>query len=391
MKDVYLVEGLRTPLGGFQGSLSSVEATDLGAQTIQCLIKKTNIPASAINEVIMGNVLSAGFGQAPARQAMIKAGLDNGCHALTINKVCGSGMKAIHMAADAIKLGNADVIIAGGMENMSNTVYTLPKARAGYRMGNAQVMDLMVHDGLTDPYSGNHMGVLAEKTAEKNNISRQDQDDWATRSYNLSQKAVSDGKFKDEIASIKITTRKGEIIVDSDEEPFRGDVSKLAGLRSAFIKDGTITAGNASTISDGAAVILLASQEAVDKYNLKPIAKLKAGTSSSIAPDDFSEGPVYAMQKILEQTNLKATDIDLYEINEAFAVVPIVAQRKLNIDIDKINVNGGAISLGHPIGASGARIVVTLMHEMKKQQAKYGLASLCIGGGEGIASILELV
>ena len=277
------------------------------------------------------------------------------------------------------------------MENMSNTAYSLPKARSGFRMGNVEVIDLMVHDGLTDPYSGNHMGVLAEKTAKKNNITRQDQDDWATRSYNLSQKTVSEGRFKDEIATVKITNRKGEAIIDIDEEPFRGDVSKLMSLRSAFIKDGTITAGNASTISDGAAVILLASKEAVDKYNLKPITKLKAGTSSSIDPDDFSEGPVYAMQKILEQANLKTTDIDLYEINEAFAVVPIVAQRKLNIDIDKVNVNGGAISLGHPIGASGARIVVTLMHEMKKQKAKYGLASLCIGGGEGIASILELV
>lgn len=392
VKSVYFVEALRTPLGSFQGSLSSVCATEMASQVVKEIINNTSLPNDAIDEIIMGNVLQANIGQAPARQVAVKAGLDNKTQALTINKVCGSGMKSIQMAADAIMLGNADLVLAGGMENMSNAPYSLPKARSGYRMGNGQMIDLMVHDGLTDPYSGNHMGSLAEKTAAKHSITRQDQDDFATRSYKLSQQALETGRFKDEIVAVKLSTRKGEVVVDSDEEPFRGDINKLASLRTAFVREnGTITAGNASTISDGAAVVLLASEEAVEKYNLKPIAKLKAGLTASIDPNDFCEGPVFAMNKALEKAQLNTTDIGLYEINEAFAVVPLVAQKQLNLDVEKINVNGGAISLGHPIGASGARVVVTLLHEIKKQQVKYGLASLCIGGGEGIASILELV
>lgn len=392
VKSVYFVEALRTPLGSFQGSLSSICPTEMASQVVKEIINKTSLPNDAIDEIIMGNVLQANIGQAPARQLVVKAGLDDKTHALTINKVCGSGMKSIQMAADAIMLGNADLVLAGGMENMSNAPYSLPKARSGYRMGNGQMIDLMVHDGLTDPYSGNHMGSLAEKTAVKHNITRQNQDDFASRSYKLSQQALEAGNFKDEVVPIKISTRKGDVVVDRDEEPFRGDINKLASLRTVFVREnGTITAGNASTISDGAAVVLLASEEAVKKYNLKPIAKLKAGITASIDPNDFCEGPVFAMNKVLEKAQLSATDIGLYEINEAFAVVPLVAQKQLNLDIEKINVNGGAISLGHPIGASGARVVVTLLHQMKKQKVKYGLASLCIGGGEGIASIIELI
>jgi acetyl-CoA C-acetyltransferase len=391
MKSVYLVEGLRTPLGSFQGKLSNISSVELGATVIKALLEKTKLSPKAVDEVIFGNVIQAATGQAPARQAMLKAGLDNKTHALTINKVCGSGMKSIHMAADAIRLGDAQVVIAGGIENMSSAPYALPKARAGLRMGHSQLLDLMIYDGLTDPYSGNHMGVLAEETAAKNNISRQAQDEFAIRSYQLAQAAVNNNIFADEIAKVTYTTKKGNIIIDSDEEPFRGDVNKLSTLRTAFVKDGTITAGNASTISDGGAAIMLASEEAVKKYNLKPIAKLKATSSSSIDPNDFAEGPVYAMKDVIKKANLSFTDIDLFEINEAFAIVPLVAQQKLNLDLNKINVNGGAISLGHPIGASGARILVTLLHQMKRQNAKYGLASLCIGGGEGISSILELI
>jgi acetyl-CoA C-acetyltransferase len=310
---------------------------------------------------------------------------------MTINKVCGSGMKSIMLAAQSIMLGDSEVAIAGGMESMSQSPYALDKARFGYRMGDGKIFDLMVFDALIDPYSGRHMGEITEESIAKNNISRQEQDDYAIRSYTLSQKAVESGRFDVEIVPVIKQSKKGEVVVNKDEEPFKGDISKLPTLRPVFKKDGTITAGNASTINDGAAAVLLASSEAVKKYNLKPKAKLIAYSTNSIHPDDFGEAPVGAIEKIWKKTGLSKDDIGLYEINEAFSAVPLFAIKKLGLDINKVNVNGGAVSIGHPVGASGGRLVVTVLNEMILRKEKYGLATLCIGGGEAVAVLLELL
>jgi acetyl-CoA C-acetyltransferase len=391
MKDVYIVEGLRTPFGSYGGSLSDVHPTDLAAEVIKNLLEKTGASPNSFDEVILGQVLQGGMGQAPARQAMRKAGLPDNVHAMTINKVCGSGMKSIMLAAQSILLNDSNLIIAGGMDSMSLSPYILDRARFGYRMGDGKLIDMMILDALKDPYSGKHMGEITEESISKNSISREEQDEYAIRSYTLSQRAVQNGRFDKETVKVVKKSKKGDVIVERDEEPFKGDIAKIKHLKPVFKKDGTITAGNASTINDGAACVIVASEEAVNKYNLKPKIKIVAYSTNSIHPDDFGEAPIGAIQKILQKTNLKKDDIGIYEINEAFAAVPLMAIKKLKLDIEKVNVNGGAVSLGHPVGASGGRLVVTLINEMILRGEKYGLATLCIGGGEAVAMLLELI
>jgi acetyl-CoA C-acetyltransferase len=391
MKDVYVVESLRTPQGSFGGALADVEAPRLAATVITELLERTGLAAEAVEEVIIGQVLSGGSGQAPARQAMRYAELPDAIPAMTINKVCGSGLKAVMLGAGSIQLGDAEVVVAGGMENMSIAPYLLKQGRYGYRMGNGEVVDLMVNDGLQDPYSDKHMGVIAEASAEKNGLTREEQDEYAVSSYRKAQAALENETFNDEIAPVVKKTRKGEVVVDKDEEPFKVNFDKLPGLRAVFKKDGTITAGNASTINDGAGLTLLASKEAVEKYGLKPKARLVAYASNSIHPDQFTEAPVGAVEKACAKAGLQLGDIDLFEINEAFAAVPLIAIKQLGLDPDKVNVNGGAVAIGHPLGASGARLTATLIRELQKRQARYGLVTLCIGGGEAVAAIFERV
>jgi acetyl-CoA C-acetyltransferase len=391
MKEVFVVTALRTPFGSFGGSLAEVSAPELAGQVIQAIMLQQPIDGSAIDEVIIGQVLLGGSAQAPARQAMRFAELPDSVHAMTINKVCGSGLKAIMLAADSIRLGDSELAIAGGMENMSLAPYALPKARFGQRLGNGELTDLIIQDGLLDPYSKRHMGDITEDWVESHAVTREDQDEYAARSYQLSQAALKNGTLTEELVPISIKTRKGEVIISEDEEPLRGNIAKLPELRPAFRKNGTITAGNASSINDGAGLALLASAEAVSKHNLKPIAKLIASSTNSIHPNLFAEAPVGAIEKCCSKAGLKISDIGLFEINEAFSSVPLVAIKQLGLDPEKVNVNGGAASIGHPIGASGARLVATLLREMQVRKEKYGLATLCIGGGEAVAAIFELV
>jgi len=389
MKDIFVVDALRTPFGSFGGSLSEVAAPSLAAQVISALLERHSVSGDQIDEVILGQVLQGGSGQAPARQAMRQAGLPDSVAAMTINKVCGSGLKAMMLAADSIQLGNSSMVLAGGMENMSLAPYLLPKARFGQRMGNGEILDLLIHDGLQDPYSNRHMGVITEEWIAQHGIGRDEQDTFAARSYRLAQSALDSLIFSDELVPVVKKSRKGEVRIDSDEEPFRGDIDKLTTLRPAFNKEGTITAGNASTINDGASVALLADAESVEKHKLKPKARLIASATNSIHPDLFAEAPVGAIQKCVERAGLTLDQIDLFEINEAFAAVPVLAARQLKIPVEKINVNGGAVALGHPIGASGARLATTLIREMQARGSRYGLATLCIGGGEAVAAIFE--
>ncbi len=392
LREVVVVSAKRTPVGSFQGSLSTVPATKLGSVVIKNIIDENNIDPKEIDEVIMGCVLPAGQGQAPARQAALGAGLPNSVECMTINKVCGSGIKSAMLAAQAIQVGDADVIIAGGMENMSLAPYLLPKARTGYRMGNGQLIDSMVNDGLWDVYNNIHMGSCAEMCAEDRNYAREEQDAFAIESYKKAQTAMGNGSFDAEIISVEIPQRKGDpIIVNQDEEPSRTNFDKIPKLRPAFKKDGTVTAANASKINDGAAAMLVMSKEKAEELNLKLLAKIVAQASAAHAPEWFTTAPSKAIAKALEKANLKADDIDLWEINEAFAPVAMAAIDDFKIDIKKVNVNGGAIAIGHPIGASGARIFTTLLHAMKKQNAKFGLATLCIGGGEASAVIVERI
>lgn len=391
MKDVYVVEALRTPFGSFGGILSDVEAPKLAATVMQGLLKKAGLAPEAIDEVIVGQVLSGGCGQAPARQAMRAAGIPDATHAMTINKVCGSGLKAIMLGTDSIRLGESGIVIAGGMENMSLAPYILKKARTGYRMGHGEFLDLMIYDGLQDPYTGRHMGQIGDDSAARNGLSREEQDEFALRSYRLAQEAVTGGVFADEIVPVIKKGKKGDETVVTDEEPFKGDFSKLPQLRPAFGKDGTITAGNASTISDGAAFCLLAGAEELQKHNLTPRARIVAAATSSLHPDYFPEAPVVAIEKVCAKAGVAVNDIDLFEINEAFATVAMLAVKQLKIPLDRVNVNGGACAIGHPIGASGARLAATVIRELHKRQARYGLATLCIGGGEAVAVIFERV
>ena len=391
MKNVYVVDALRTPFGSFGGSLADVPAPQLAGAVMKALLEKVDLAPEAVDEVIVGNVLAGGCGQAPARQAMRAAGIPDKAAALTVNKVCGSGLKAIQLGADALQLGHSQVVIAGGMESMSLAPYILKKARTGYRMGNGEIVDLMICDGLQDPYSGQHMGVIADDSAARNGFSREEQDEFALRSYRLAQAAVTEGVFRDEIVPFVKTGKKGDVTVDTDEGPFKIDLAKLTQLRPAFKKDGTITAGNASPISDGAAVALLTDEAGLKKFGLTPKARFVAAATESLHPDYFPDAPVGAIEKACAQAGLSIGDIDLFEINEAFAVVAMIAIKSLGLDIDKVNVNGGACALGHPIGASGGRLPATVVRELQRRQCRYGLAVLCIGGGEAFAAIFERV
>jgi acetyl-CoA C-acetyltransferase len=391
MNEVYVVEALRTPFGSFGGTLSDVAAPQLAAPVMQGLLQKSGLSATAVDEVIVGQVLSGGCGQAPARQAMRAAGIPDSAHALTINKVCGSGLKAIMLGADSIRLGESQVVIAGGMENMSLAPYLLAKGRTGYRMGHGQLLDLLIYDGLQDPFTGRHMGEIGEASVERGGLTREEQDTFALRSYQLAQAAVSGGVFADEIVPVIKKGKKGDETVAVDEEPFKGDPAKLAQLKAVFKKDGTITAGNASTINDGAALALLTDAAGLKKHGLKAKARIVAAATESRHPDHFPEAPIGAIEKVCARAGLKVADIDLFEINEAFASVALLAVKGLKLPLEKVNVNGGACAIGHPIGASGARLAATVIRELHQRQLRYGLATLCIGGGEAVAVIFERV
>ena len=389
--EVVIVSAVRTAIGSFQGALKDVPATKLGAIVIEKALEQAGVSKDAVDEVIMGNVLQAGLGQNPARQASIQAGLPQSVSALTINKVCGSGLKSIHLATQAIIAGDAEIIVAGGMENMSQSPYLLKNARDGFRMGDQKVVDSMISDGLWCAFNDYHMGVTAENLCEQYEITRDEQDKFSARSQARAAKAIEEGKFADEIVPVEIPQRKGDPIVFSqDEYPKKGSTEeKLAGLRPAFKKDGSVTAGNSSGINDGAAAVVVMSKAKADELGLKPLATIVANASAGVDPSIMGIGPVEAVKKVLKKSQISLTDIDLIEANEAFAAQSIAVDRELSFNHDILNVNGGAIALGHPIGASGARIFVTLLHEMVKRDAKTGLATLCIGGGQGVATIVK--
>ena len=391
MKKAVIVSAKRTAIGSFQGVFANTAATELGSTVIKAVLDDVKLDYSIVDEVIMGNVLSAGLGQAPARQAAIYAGLSNATECLTINKMCGSGLKAVMLAHQAIQLGDAEVVVAGGMENMTLSPYILPKARTGFRMGNGEVVDTMVNDGLWDVYNNFHMGSCAESCARDFKMTRQELDDFAVESYKRTLRAQEQGLFKDEIIPVMLKTRKGDITIDQDEEPEKVKFEKISSLRPAFEKDGVVTAANASKINDGAAALVVMSEDKAKELGLTPIAEIVAQASAAKAPIEFTTAPADAINKVLKKVNMTKDDIDLFEINEAFAVVSLAVNKLLSLDPAKINVNGGAIALGHPIGASGARILTTLLYQMKRQNSEYGLASLCIGGGEASALIVKLI
>jgi acetyl-CoA C-acetyltransferase len=391
MNEVFIIDALRTPFGSFGGSLADVPATQLGATVAKALLERHQLDPAALDQFIAGHVITGGCGQAPARQAMRGAGIPDAVPSLTINKVCGSGLKAMMLVADAIRLGDDQLAIAGGMENMSLAPYALPAARYGMRMGNGQAIDLLIHDALQDPYSRQHMGDVTEALLVDRPLSREAQDEFAISSYRRAQAAQQNGFFAKEIVPVVKTSRKGEVIIDSDEEPTRVDFAKVAGLRPAFKKDGTLTAGNASTINDGAAFALLASAAAVEKHGLKPRAKMIAYATNSLHPDHFPVAPIGAIEKVCAKAGLSLDQIDRFEINEAFAAVTMLAINQLQLDREKVNVNGGACALGHPVGASGGRLVTTLLNELEQSNSRYGLATLCIGGGEAVAAIFERI
>jgi len=391
MNEVFVVDSLRTPFGSFGGALADVAAPFLGARVMGALLEKSGLAPAAVEEVIVGQVLSGGCGQAPARQAMREAGIPDAVPALTINKVCGSGLKAIMLGADSIRLGNAQVVLAGGMENMTLAPYILKKARNGYRMGHGELFDLMIYDGLQDPFTGRHMGEIGEDSAARNDISRAEQDEFALRSYRLAQEAITGGVFADEIVPVVKKGRKGDETFAQDEEPFKVDSAKLPQLRAVFRKEGTITAGNASSINDGAAMALLTDAAGLKKHNLTPRARIVAAATNSLHPDYFPEAPVGAIERVCAKAGLSVGDIDLFEINEAFASVALIAIKSLKLPLEKVNVNGGACAIGHPIGASGARLAATGIRDLHRRKARYGLATLCSGGGEAVAVIFERV
>lgn len=389
MRDVVIVSAARTPIGSFLSSLSSVPATELGAIAIRAALERANVGAGDVGELYMGCVLAAGIGQAPARQAAIGAGLDKSTPCTTVNKVCGSGLKTVILAAQAIACGDVDVAVAGGMENMSQAPHVQRGLRAGIKMGNFQTIDSMVNDGLWDVYNDQHMGNCAELCASEKGISREAQDAFATESYKRAQAAIGDGLFAEEIVPVTIKGRKGDVVVDTDEEPGRGKPEKLPALRTAFKKDGTVTAGNASSLNDGAAAVVLMSADEAAKRGLTPLAKIVSWGHHAQAPEWFTTAPAASIEKACKKADWKPTDVDLWEINEAFSVVSLINNQMLSLDSSKVNVDGGAVALGHPIGASGTRILVTLLHAMKRRDAKTGGASLCIGGGEGITLMVE--
>ena len=387
--EIFLAGGVRTPIGSFCGALSQVAAPSLGSGVIKAAIRRANVPPEQVDEVIFGNVLGAGLGQNVARQAAMGAGLSPAVGATTVNKVCGSSLKAVMMAAQAIKAGEADVIVAGGTENMSLAPYLLPKARTGYRMGNGEIVDSMVKDGLWDVYNNVHMGTCGDRCAEKYHFSRQQQDDFAVASFRRLIGAQEKGLFAAEITPVEAPSRPAPVVVDRDEGPSRFNEEKLRSLQPAFGKGGTVTAGNASSINDGAAAILVLSAEKARQLAVQPQAKVLGYATFSREPVWFTLAPIGAVSKLLERLGLKVAEVDLFEINEAFAVVPMAAMEELGIPHDKVNVHGGAIALGHPIGASGARVLVTLLEAMRQRQAKIGIAALCIGGGEAVAMAVK--
>lgn len=390
--EVVIVSAVRTALGSFNGSLKNVSAPELGATVIKGALEQAGVKPEQVDEVILGNVLQAGLGQNPARQAAISAGIPESVSSMTINKVCGSGLKAVHLATQAILAGDAEVVVAGGMENMSQAPYLIKNAREGFKMGDQKIVDTLTGDGLTCVFNQYHMGVTAENLADKYTITREEQDQFSAWSQEKAVKAIEAGTFKDEIVPVVIPQRKGDpIVFDTDEYPKKGSTAeKLAGLRPAFKKDGSVTAGNASGINDGAAVVIVMSKKKADELGIKPLVTIKGNASAGVDPSIMGIGPVPAVKKVLEKASISMEELELIEANEAFAAQALAVDRELQFNKEILNVNGGAIALGHPIGASGARILVTLIHEMKRRNAQKGLATLCIGGGQGVATIVEL-
>ena len=391
MTEIVIVNGARTAMGGFQGSLSGLTAPELGAVTIKEAVARAGLQPTDIEEVIMGCVLPAGLKQGPARQAMRQAGLPDTTGAVTINKLCGSGMKAVMQAADMIKAGSAHFVVAGGMESMTNAPYVLPKARGGYRMGHGEIKDHMFLDGLEDAETGRLMGSFAQDMANKRSYSREQMDDFAIRSLKRAQTAITQGYFKDEIVAVNVATRKGDVIVDQDEQPLNAKLDKIPTLKPAFAKDGTITAANASSISDGASALVLTSSDVAAQRGLQPLAKIVSTASNSQHPSEFTIAPVGAIEKVLKKAGWDAQEVDLWEINEAFAMVTMCPIDDFKLDAEKVNINGGACALGHPVGSTGSRIILTLIHALKRTGGKKGVAALCIGGGEATAVAIELI
>lgn len=391
MPDAVIVSACRTPIGSFLGALSSLSAPRLGAIAVQEAVRRAGIKPADVQEVILGNVLTAGEGQAPARQAALFAGLPDSVECMTINKVCGSGLKAVMLAAQAIRAGDADVVVAGGMESMSNVPFALERARTGMRMGHGQMTDLMIKDGLWDVYNDFHMGSAAELCAKECAVPREAQDEFSVGSYRRAQEATTKGWFRDEIVPVKIASKDGETVVDKDEEPFKTNFEKIPKLKPVFQKDGTVTAANASKINDGAAALVVMSADRAKALGARPLARIVASASSARKPEWFTTAPVDVIRKTLERAGLEQKDVDLFEINEAFAVVTLAANKMLGLDESKVNVNGGAVALGHPIGASGARILVTLLHALRARSLKRGMAAICIGGGEASGLIVEML
>lgn len=391
MQDVVILSGVRTPIGAYLGSLSSVSATNLGATAIKEALARAGVSPDQVDEVLMGMVLQGGIGQAPARQAALYAGLPKSVPCTTVNKVCGSGMKTVMMAAQAIKSGDAEIVVAGGMESMSNAPYVLEKARSGYRMGNGTLIDMMIHDGLWDPYNNVHMGNCGDLCAKEENFSRDELDDFAAESFRRAQEAQSSGRLAEEIVAVEIPQRKGDpVVVKDDEGPGKGgDREKMRGLRAAFDKEGVTTAANASSINDGAAAMVLASASKAAELGLKPIGRVVAYAQHAQDPQWFTTAPAEAINKVLAKAGLSVGDIDLFEVNEAFAVVAMVVARKCGIPHEKLNVNGGAVAIGHPIGMTGTRLTMTALHELRRRGGKYAIATPCIGGGEATAVLIE--
>ncbi|WP_119686259.1 thiolase family protein [Acinetobacter ursingii] len=391
MTDIVIVNGARTAMGGFQGDLSPSTAPELGAVTIREAVQRAGLQPTDVQEVIMGCVLPAGLKQGPARQAMRQAGLPDSTGAVTINKLCGSGMKAVMQATDMIKAGSAEIVVAGGMESMTNAPYILPKARAGYRMGHGEIKDHMFFDGLEDAETGRLMGSFAQDMANTRGYTREQMDEFAIRSLKRAQTAITEGYFKDEIVPVTISSRKGDVTIDQDEQPLNAKIDKIPSLKPAFAKDGTITAANASSISDGASALVLTSSEIAKQRGLQPLAKIVATASNSQHPSEFTIAPVGAIAKVLKKAGWDAQDVDLWEINEAFAMVTMCAIDDFKLNPEKVNIHGGACALGHPVGSTGSRIILTLIHALKRTGGKKGVAALCIGGGEATAVAIELL
>ncbi|WP_151828721.1 thiolase family protein [Acinetobacter radioresistens] len=391
MVNIVILNGARTAMGGFQGSLATKTAPELGAAVIKEAVSRAGLQAHDVEEVIMGCVLPAGLKQGPARQAMRLAGIPDSTGAVTINKLCGSGMKAVMQAADMIKAGSADIVVAGGMESMTNAPYLLPKARGGFRMGHGEIKDHMFLDGLEDAETGRLMGSFAQDMANERGYTREQMDDFAIRSLKHAQTAITEGYFKDEIVPVTVSSRKGEAVVDQDEQPFNANIDKIPSLRPAFAKDGTITAANASSISDGASALVLCSDETAKQRGLQPLAKIIASASNSQHPSEFTIAPVGAVKKVLDKAGWTAADVDLWEINEAFAMVTMCPIDEFGLDPEKVNIHGGACALGHPVGSTGSRIILTLIHALKRTGGHKGIAALCIGGGEATAVAIEIL